>query len=306
MAVAFLPKHGLTAVLSVLQLCVFILYSIICYVSGCWVVGTVCLILYKSFTSATVRPTFNESFLFYTFRCLLPDADQAKEVHCQEKAQSVQKQLCTNQAISQFVSSSPSHLFVFLFCSFSCPLVSSSVWQSVCSEVFIIAACLPSSRRDKQLFKILDFSLATYNQPLTLPDSKQPPSPLFPPFSPFSSILHVSAKHQPFYYIFMEDHRAVLFLLREQQGLWLCVWHLVTTVPNSRGSWVNTNVEILEACEQLVENVDPTERHCSTITEAQLLSHSLWGLSGDCIYDLQHSQVCTKCNNSLSLYMCIC
>lgn len=67
----------------------------------------------------------------------------------------VQNQPGSNLAFSQFVSSSPSRLFVFFSQSLPQPLVSSSAGQSVSSEVFISTAGLPVCRKDKQLFKCL-------------------------------------------------------------------------------------------------------------------------------------------------------
>ena len=105
----------------------------------------------------------------------------------------VQNQLASNRALGHFVSSWPSHFFVFL----SRPLLSRSVGQSACSKVFISAAGLPSSRRDKQLFKILRSSPPT-NLPLTQNFSSHRSQVLQPSFcfAPVTlSLLHVTANH---------------------------------------------------------------------------------------------------------------
>lgn len=50
-------------------------------------------------------------------------------------------------------------------------------------------------------------------------------------------------------------------LVREQSGVQVCVYHLVATVPSSRGSQPSTQLEIWEALEQLSESERHTERH---------------------------------------------
>lgn len=50
-------------------------------------------------------------------------------------------------------------------------------------------------------------------------------------------------------------------LVREQSGMQVCVYHLVATVPSSRGSQTSTQLEIWEALEQLSESERHTERH---------------------------------------------
>lgn len=155
----------------------------------------------------------------------------------------VQNQLASNRAFSQFVSSLPSHLFVFLSRSLSLPLVSSSVGQSVCSEVFINTACLPSHRRDKWLFKIL-CSFPSSHIHLRPPSTKllllfqnrcQLPIPYFLTLT---------------FLLFLSSYHFLLPLFP------LCSWpsspfppppagHLVATVPSSRGSWTNTGTRDL-------------------------------------------------------------
>ncbi len=178
----------------------------------------------------------------------------------------VQIQLSSNQAFSQFVSSSPSHLFVFLPRSLPQLLVSSSVGQSVCSEVFISAAGLPSCRRDKQLFKILHCSPSSHihlpppiNKPsppfpkllVFLPLSSAPCSSLFflslPPalilLQPSSTLSMLPLTTKPFSsscagylgigWIVLSRTLSCSDLIRDHSVVPVCICHLVATVPSS-------------------------------------------------------------------------
>lgn len=121
---------------------------------------------------------FDESSLFYTCTYLVPGRMKrlTPGTCCKWKSTKhrVQNQRGSNLAFSQFVSSSPSRLFVFFSQSLPQPLVSSSAGQSVSSEVFISTAGLPVCRKDKQLFKCL----CSFR---SLPPHLHLPAPFFSP-----------------------------------------------------------------------------------------------------------------------------
>lgn len=96
---------------------------------------------------------------FHIFIIRPPDTEQTQGTRFQWKAQSIMSKTSsalTKPSASLFHHHPPTSLFFSR--ALSRPLVSSSVGQSVCSEVFISAAGLPSCRRDKRLFKTLRFS----------------------------------------------------------------------------------------------------------------------------------------------------
>lgn len=236
--------------------------------------------------------------MFYTFTSLLPDREQIREDAAgkKNKTQStkrrVQNQLSSNRAFSQFVSSPPSHLFVFLPRSLSQPLVSSSVGQSVCSEVFISAAGLPSCTNG-YLRSCAPLSVLPHPPPSSFQQSSSsfpktsslPPTalsslfllsfnlapvlihPLYSPSMLLPTIRPFSSSSDGYLVTISEgrmcsvEHHAGLIWSGTNQPVWVCVCHLVTTVPSSGGSWTNIQLEIWEALEQLSESERHTERH---------------------------------------------
>lgn len=253
---------------------------------------------------------------FHIFMTWLPDIGNTPGTCCWWKAQSITSK--TSPALTtpsaSFVSSSPSRLFVIL----PQPLVSSSVGQSVCSEVFISTAGLPGCRGNKRLFKILrsspsshvhpshpnlllsqNFSSSSHCTQLPVPYSSPSTCLLFwsfyhlsflrspcccRPSSPFSCS---SAGYLGIGGIVLSRTLCCSDLVRDQSGVQVCVYHLVATVPSSRGSQTSTQLEIWEALEQLSESERHTERHgadCIAHTGSTTTTHTLilswsWGPS---------------------------
>lgn len=158
-----------------------------------------------------------------------------------------QTQPSSNCAFSHSVSSSPSLPYVFL------PglLVSCSVAQSVCSEVFISAAGPPGCRRDKWLFKFLRSSpSSSFPSPpklLSLPPVGPIPHalpvliplpPLVSPLAiikPFSPLLS-SLPGDPGGLRSAEHHAAVIWSGTSQACQLVCVCECTIWLPQAAGA----------------------------------------------------------------------
>lgn len=206
-----------------------------------------------------------------------------------------QNQLSSNWEFSHFVSLSPSHLFVFFSCTLSLSLCLQSPAALDClsalkSSLALLAcqaadgtngylrSCAPLPPPPKLFLSLLSapcsllflFIFPPVLRLFPLSPCCCRPSGLFSP--PLLSSWGLVR-------IVLSRSSCCSDLVRDQSGVQVCVCHLVSTVPSSRGSWTNKHLEIWEALEQLNKNVYHTERdgaHCNTHTQSHRTQVLCW------------------------------